>query len=564
MNKCFDMRKILFCVFIMLMLTSIDGYASKAMTRKFGVTLQDGSHRIVMLMGDEHYSFYASTTGELIIREGNKWRLATDAEQLNAKGNLFTSRAKRAGEVITGTRPFAHTGTPKALVILAGFSDRQFLYGKTEVNNMFNGSTYDDTSGYHSYSSLAQYMNDNSNGQYRPQFDIVGPYNLSNTVQYYGQNSSGSDSNYRAFVTDACTAADKDVNFADYDADKDGYADLVYIVYAGYGENWGGSENYLWPKSGVGTFGTFDGVKVYRYGINQELAGYEGLTGTDGKPMLNGIGVLCHEFCHCIGFCDIYPTASWTDISSYDNQSMEYWDLMDNGENLFNGFAPSPLTAWQRELLGWIQIETLTGPANVQLTPLQDNGKAYRIYNDNDATKNEYYILESIPNGTGTGWYKRMKGNGMIVTHVNYDVTQFSNFSAPNNTLGAPRMTVLTADNVLMTSYRTSLTPTDPQYITFQQYFDDHAGDPYPGIKAVTRLTDYKAYTGTVNKPITEISQTGWNVSFKYMGGVIIDGIKGVSTANDSENSDSYNIAGQKVDGTYRGIIINNGKKILK
>lgn len=550
----------------LLLLLAVCGsaYASKAVSRKIEVTLTDGSHRTVRLIGDEHFSCYASTQGELIMREGTAWRLATETEQAAAKTRLSRAKALRANEKITATRPFPHVGNPKALVIMVDFTDQKFTYEKDVFNSLFNSSDYDDTSGYHSYSSLAQYMNDCSNGQYRPEFDVVGPYSLSNTVAYYGKNKNNKDSNYAEMITEACSLADQDVDFSDYDADNDGYVDLVYIVYAGYGENWGGSDDYLWPKSGVGSFGTFDGVKVYRYGINQELAAYEGKTGSDGKPLLNGIGVLCHEFCHTLGLCDVYPTASWEDITSYDNQSMELWDLMDYGENNYNGYYPTPLNAWQRELLGWITIDTLSDPADVVLEPVDYGGKAYRIANDNDATGNEYYILESIPNGQGTGWYRRMPGNGMLVTHVNYSASAFSNFSSPNNVKGAPRFTILPADGILMTSYRMGGSVSDELSITNKEYSADHAGDTYPGTGSVTALTDYKAYTGTVDKPITDITQDGWKVSFKFMGGTYVDGIGGVSVAAEHADGATYNLAGQRVGSGYRGITIRNGKKTMQ
>ena len=558
------MRKYLICIFVLLTMFCSSMSASKAVARQQAVTLVDGSHRTVRLMGDERFSFYASSLGELIIREGNTWRLATEEEQAAAKESLRKVKAMRSDEKISASRPFPHVGTPKALVILVDFSDQKFIYEKADFDRMFNSSDYDDTSGYHSYSSLAQYMNDCSFGQFRPEFDIVGPYTLNNTVAYYGKNSGGKDSNCSQLVTDACTAADGDVDFSEYDADNDGYADLVYIVYAGYGENWGGSADYLWPKSGVGSFGTFDGVSIYRYGINQELIGYEGLIDDDGKPILNGIGVLCHEFCHTLGMCDVYPTASWSDISLYDNQSMETWDLMDYGENNYNGYAPTPLTAWQRELLGWMTIETLSNPANVEMEPIDNGGKAYRIINDNDATGNEYYILESIPNGKGTGWYKRMRGNGLLITHVNYKESAFSNFTSPNNVQGSPRITILPADGILMSSYRMGLDKDDPLYISGIEYYADHAGDTYPGTSSVTAISEYKAYTGTVDKPITDITQDEWKISFKFMGGTYVDGIDRISDADGHSNSAAYNIAGQKVNGNYRGIIISNGKKILQ
>ncbi len=554
------MKYVFFTLMFLLTLCG-SASASKAVPRRIEVTLTDGSHRTVRLMGDEHFSFYASTQGELIIRQGDTWRLATEEEQTAARNGIRRAKAMRADGGTNAFRPFPHTGNPKALVIMVQFSDRKFTYGKADVDNMFNGLGYDDTSGYHNYSSLAQYMEDCSFGQYRPQFDVVGPYTLDNTTAYYGANSGGKDRNCAQMISEACAFADADVDFSDYDSDNDGYADLVYVIYAGYGENWGGSSDYLWPKSGIGSFGTYDGVKVYRYGISQELAGDDSLTDSNGNPMFNGIGVLCHEFCHTLGLCDIYPTVSWTDTSLYDNQSMEMWDLMDNGGNNYNGFAPTPLTAWQREKFGWMTIETLTDPADVDIGPIDYGGKAYRIVNDDDATGNEYYIVESIPNGVDTGWYRRMRGNGMLVTHVNYDETAFSNFNSPNNRQGEPRFTVLPADGILMSSYRIGLGETDPLNISFKEYYADLAGDTYPGTSAVTALTDYKAYTGTMDKPITDIVQDGWKVSFKFRGGAPVDGIDGTDVAEGQSSQPVYNLAGQRVNAAYRGIIISNGKK---
>ncbi len=554
------MKYVFFTLMFLLTLCG-SASASKAVPRRIEVTLTDGSRRTVRLMGDEHFSFYASTQGELIIRQGDTWRLATEEEQTAARNGIRRAKAMRADGGTNAFRPFPHTGNPKALVIMVQFSDRKFTYGKADVDNMFNGSGYDDTSGYHNYSSLAQYMEDCSFGQYRPQFDVVGPYTLDNTTAYYGANSGGKDRNCAQMISEACAFADADVDFSDYDSDNDGYADLVYVIYAGYGENWGGSSDYLWPKSGIGSFGTYDGVKVYRYGISQELAGDDSLTDSNGNPVFNGIGVLCHEFCHTLGLCDIYPTVSWTDTSFYDNQSMEMWDLMDNGGNNYNGFAPTPLTAWQREKFGWMTIETLTAPADVDIEPIDYGGKAYRIVNDDDATGNEYYIVESIPNGVDTGWYRRMRGNGMLVTHVNYDETAFSNFNSPNNRQGEPRFTVLPADGILMSSYRIGLGETDPLNISFKEYYADLAGDTYPGTSAVTALTDYKAYTGTMDKPITDIVQDGWKVSFKFRGGAPVDGIDGTDVAEGQSSQPVCNLAGQRVNAAYRGIIISNGKK---
>lgn len=556
------MKKIFFVLFAALMIVVSDAFASKAVSRHRVVTLQDGRQITVSLRGDEHFSFWASSSGQLVIREGNLWRMATETEIQEAELSMQNAMRK-SGETILGNGLFPHMGNPKALVILVSFSDRDFLFPKEQIEGLFNGTEYNTESGKVSYSSLAQYMNDCSDGQFRPEFDVVGPYKLSNSSEYYGKNSGNvKDINTTEFIKEACTLADADVDFSQYDADEDGLVDLVYIMYAGFGENWGGSDDYLWPKSGYSYFGDYDGVSVCRYGINNELLGDESTLDASGNHILGGIGVLTHEFCHTLGLPDVYPTMNWSDVTMYDNQSMEYWDLMDNGENNYNGYYPTPLTAFERELFGWITIETLADASYIEMKPLQDGGKAYRILNDNDDTGNEYYILEAIPNGDNAGWYRRMRGNGLLVTHINYSLGFFSGFNHPNNVAGSPRWTIVPADGIIMTSYRRSLPASDPNYISTADYNADHAGDTYPGTSNVTELTDYKSYIGEVEKPITEITQNGFNISFKFMGGV--DDIRTVEASAGAYGDVMFNLQGQKVGNDYKGIVIRAGKKFLK
>lgn len=554
--------KYLFALVFAFLINVSDAWASKVVTHARKVTLTDGRVVTIGHFGDEHYSYYVSSDGELIIRDGKQWRVATEQEQSDTD-NAICRVQRRVGENIYATDAFPHVGTPRALVILVSFSDLDFTYSKTELETLFNGRETTPIGKFNSYSSLAQYMDDCSDGQFRPVFDVVGPYKLDKPYSYYGKNNGAAkDINFSQFIADACRAADADVDFNKYDSDGNGTVDLVYLLYAGYGENMAindGSEDYMWPKSGTGgTTEMFDGMRINRYGINNELIGdpEHGPFVTDKKPVMAGIGVLTHEFCHTLGLPDVYPTVRWQDVTMYDNQSMEFWDLMDNGENNYNGYAPTPLTAFERELFGWITIETLTEPANIEMRPLKDGGKAYRIINDAD--ENEYYILEVIPTGDEEGWYKYMRGNGLLVTHIRYN--QFKNFIAPNNTPGKPRWTLVPADGIVMSSYRMQLDKNNALYIKRSEYYADHAGDTYPGTKNMTALSDYKAYTGTVDKPLTDITQNGKTVSFKFMGGST-----GIDNVNlHTGNAVAYNLKGQRVGDDYRGIVIVGGKKVVR
>ena len=530
------MKKFL-TTFLLACATLTGAYAAKAITTPFQVTLVDGTTVMAQIHGDEHFNFYTTTSGELLIFENNTWRMATEADkaQLTKKQNAVTARRK-ANEKITATRPFPHVGTPKALVIMVDFSDQKFTYKKNDINKLLNGKEYDTSTGYHGYSSAAQYFNDCSNGKFRPKFDIVGPYHLAKTTAAYGQG----DDDIVTLIKDVCTVANKDVDFAQYDSDNDGYVDLVYIIYAGYSAQWGESKNpnAIWPKSGTGNYGTYDGKQVQRYGVNNELAFYPDVwkdmkvDQATFKPYLSGIGVFLHEMSHTMGLPDFYPTVDWTDITKYDNQSMEEWDLMDGGENTFNGFYPTPYTAWERELMGWTEkMDTLKNPANVTLTPLANGGKGLRVMNDNDATGNEYYILESI---TNKGWYAKMPGTGMLVTHINYDAAYFANFSGPNNTAGKPRITVIPANGTIYSSYHYKEGIASQYAMDQKEVRNNWKGNTYPGTQKVTSLTNWKPFTGTMSKNITNIVQkSNGDVTFAFMGGVPV-----ISFANKEMTSD--------------------------
>ncbi len=528
---------------------STNAAASRAISLPRTVTLQGGKQVTVKLVGDEKLHFLVAEDGKVVVQEGDQYRYATTFEQENikAKSDLLVAESKARlskldnvqsidEEGIYDRRPFPHTGTPRVLTILVEFPDYKFTYSKEQIDQVFNSTEYNTTGRFTSYGSVAQYFDDSSNGAFRPVFSLVGPYSLDKNATYYGKG----DDNTTELLLDACKAAAADgVDFSEYDSDGDGYVDLVYVYYAGYGANWGGSDDFFWPKAGYnsGLSVTYNGKKLYRFGFNQELFAFPGVDkqlGLDYVPQA-GIGVMVHEFSHCLGLPDFYPTLTWLDkngeydVEKYDNQSMEMWDLMDNGGNLNNGFDPIPYTAWEREVMGWTEkMPVLDSRCDVEQKPLVDGGNGVRIVNDNDYANSESWILENVPAGKQYGWYRSVPKSGMIVTHVDYDKRYFSNLTCPNNVLGHPRVTILPADGCLYSGYRSSLSAGNPNYMTQKQLNADLKGDPFPysnGETVVNSLTDYKAYRGEMDKPITNIVRNdNGDITFKFMGGTLIMG----------------------------------------
>ena len=549
------MKKILF-IFTFILFTTAS-WAAKAYPLPITITQADGTPLTIILRGDEHYHWYMTEDGALLCRQGNAYYVAaveadgslTATKQLAHNKDLrsdvereliskqdriaFSTRVKaksarrRASiedDLLSEQTLFPHSGTPKAVVILAEFQDtpftitnprrsfEQYLNGKGRSENYDNGEGSN-------LSSVAQYFSDMSFKKFIPQFDIYGPVKLPNSLKYYGGNKGTlKDIHYDELIKDACTLMDDSLDFSAYDANNDGYVDLVYIVYAGFSESFtGNTPDCIWPKSGFQNFGKFDGKTVARYGINNELNAYPGAYSNPPLYRINGIGLFCHEFSHTLGLPDLYQSNDACD----NNHEMEFWDLMDGGEYTKNGYLPTPYTAWEREAMGWMNIETLSEEGQLQLTPIQEGGKAYRIVNDN--ATNEYYIIENIQE---RGWYdaksngNSIKGHGMLVYHVDYNKSYFTLGQKPNETKNHPRMTVVAADGLLLSSTNCN----DSTLL----YYQEMNGDPFPGTSGVTSLTDdmtrqdgksmLYTYTGKLNKPIYNIKEDEDGViSFDFM-----------------------------------------------
>ena len=588
----------------------------------------DGTTITVRAYGDEDLSYFLASDGTLLYQEGTNFYIAgvkadgtlystgvlahepsmrtikeisaIKAQNAKAFYNSMETQAKankvRREPMTPDNSLLPSLGKHKIPVILVEFGDVEFSVENPKATfdkylngkELFNKET--DPEMGQNYASVAKYFKDMSFGKFEPEFEVYGPVNLGKPLATYGAGYS-SEENMGLLLTDACTAVDDEVDFTQYDSNDDGNIDLIYIIYAGFSQSIAGnSTDCIHPKSGYLSLAkSFDGMDVKRYGVNNELNG----TPADqaNGPIINGIGLFCHEFSHCMGLPDLYPK-SGSIAEACINQNMDYWSLMDAGEYTANGYRPTAYTAWERERLGWMEIGTLTGPSNVELKSLDEGGAAFRIYNDKDETGHEYYIVENVQNN---GWNKNLFGNGLMVTHVDYLSSQFSLGGCKvNNTGGHPRMHVMAADGMFVPEYFLGSTIED-SYITFlkehnadlvakyggqvfsiEDYKAEAAGDLFPGTSNATSLTDdsqpMKAWTyngETMGKPITDITNDTEKgiVSFKFMGGgEPVDGINEV-TVNKTTDSRVYSISGtymgNDINSLPKGIYIRNGKKVI-
>ena len=505
------MKKLLSLITLFSLALTLSAIPAKRVSKTVSI---NGRTVTLTYQGDEHCKYYVGNDG-LRYRavEGGCFAPISDTEfttmrqhaelRRTATDQRRLARAKKAQRHgIAPATEGQYEGKKKGLVILVNYSDVKMKSGSTSsaFNDMMNKEGYN-KNGH--IGSVHDYFKDQSYGKFDLTFDVVGPVQVSKTMAYYGKNDGdGNDVHPAEMVIEACKLADEFVDYKDYDWDGDGEVDQVYLIYAGYGEASGdGVDNTIWPHEwtlseaktwhdGTGAQ-TLDGVTIDTYACSSELYGTMGST-------MDGIGTACHEFSHCMGLPDLYDT------SGGSNFGMDAWSLMDYGAYNNDGSIPAAYTAYERMYAGWLKPTVLSEETQVKgMKPITSSTDSYIIYNEKN--NNEYYILQ---NTQQEGWNAGAYGHGLLIIHVDYKASVWEE-NTVNNVSSRQRCTIFHADN------NTSTTSSGL------------AGDPYPGTKRNTKLTDSSTPAATLynanadgkklmGKPITDITESMGTISFSF------------------------------------------------
>lgn len=580
-------------LYLMLSMLFAFGAAANAVPAKKlqkVITLTNGTQVSVELRGDEYLSWWEGTDGTAY-RTTAADDTVFEAFDLEAQKPAAAARRARAeqGRVARlarvknslkgaddkmrglGGDHITYKGVKKGLVVLVDFKNKKFADGHDleYYKNVINGKDFsDEEEGY--VGSVRDYFLAQSNGQFELDFDVVGPVTMSKNYGYYGNDGAyQKDEKVYEMIKEACDGIQDKVNLKDYDWDGDGEADQVFFLYAGLGQASGGSAGTVWPHEselrywpcGVLSYST---GKINTYACANEL---QPETQGSSRYISAGIGTICHEFSHCLGFADMYDT---TGSGGY---GMSVFDVMDQGSYNGNGFVPCNYTAFERIYAGWVEAIELESPATVKdMKSVSDYGRPFIMYNYKNT--NEYFLMENRQN---TGWDKGLYGsNGLLIVHVNYVPSRWANNSVNSSAEKIQCCTVVNADGSrenTQYSLQGDLYPYEVKGVTMNDEFTDESE---PAAKLYTKNSDNSYALGI---PITNIKRSKGSVSFLVCGGDdknvidntfngVVDGINGVTVAKKATDNRIYSIDGRYL-GTDasalgKGIYVVGGKKIVK
>lgn len=257
---------------------------------------------------------------------------------------------------------------------------------------------------------------------------------------YYGEGQR-SVKRYQELIAEACRAVDEYVDYSQYDRDKDGIVDHVFVIHAGNDEATTSVSNDIWSILTPNINIVLDGVRVDTAVIVAEEPDFD-------KPHL---GIYFHEFFHDFGAPDVYGL-NLTDARDHKWGLMGQFGPFQGPEvsGVGNGLAPSHIMGYlkwdfdarpENGRLGWIEPVNITGGGEYSIPAFELPSKTDKLFkidipksrnlsaqaNTNsalpDTSRNrEFFLIENRYKNSGATFDTYLPESGILIWHI--DETQ--------------------------------------------------------------------------------------------------------------------------------------------
>lgn len=346
---------------------------------------------------------YLSTINKHLTYGPNKIALLLGSQNMN-KQNINSGNSGAGGFV---QKIFPSSGKRKVLVLLIQYKDTGATYANTDFKDMMSKP------GYNGTGSFTDYFNQSSFNALNLNIDVFGWYTAKHDPSYYGK--ANGDARANSLVREAVDAAHAaGVDFSKYDNDADGYVDGLVVVHSGIGAEQGANYKYVWSHawdlSASSLAVKYNGVWIDHHTIQPEIY----YSSAQGKSIMIGIGVFCHEFGHLLSLPDLYNTKLVN--GDYPTQGVGNYDVMGGGAYLNDQRTPSPFSAFCKVFFKWVKPKTINSAGAYTIKPSSKNKEIFLVPT---LVKNEYFLLE---NRQHVGFDSVLPAKGLAIWHVDSSI----------------------------------------------------------------------------------------------------------------------------------------------
>jgi len=336
-----------------------------------------------------------------------------------------TRLAMETSQPLTGTLPVA--------VILALFSDspEPHVLAADVQRVLFDGPT--------SYGTVTEYYREVSGGR----FEVTGQVTpwvrtgLSMAEVVGSTYGLGEDAKTGDYLLQALAAADTLIDFRQFDndgpdgvpdsGDDDGVADAVAVQFLEVGASCGGPA--IWPHRARVEYWTgapYESNDVGVGGTPILVSDYTTQGATDcGGVEVQTAATIAHELGHVLGLPDLYDSSRGLEAANR-RWVVGCWSLMAAGswgcgvENGLSWRRPTHFSAWEKELLGWLDGVEVVSPAldrSLVLEPVETSRRVLKVPLETPGPEEdgEYLLMEYRRQ---VGFDADLPGSGVMVYHV--------------------------------------------------------------------------------------------------------------------------------------------------
>lgn len=281
------------------------------------------------------------------------------------------------------------------LVVFAQFDDVQdYNFMEQYTNDII--SMCNDTSIQH---SLKSYINTISYGKadtnsYFPQMqnDTIIPYQLKQSKEDY--------MNSELLAIEVLSNLDIPTDM-DLDANNDNIIDNIILVVDGEATT---MDDILWAKAFYLGGLEINGLSTGYVNIHNSFSLFEGI-------ISGGVGVICHEFLHSLGYPDLYRN------SSTEGVPVGTWDIMASNSI----FLQYPLAYQRSKISNWLESTEITQDGSYTLKSVNNNDGNRLYILKTPLSDTEFFALEYRVQGAkySDEMDTKIYGTGLVVYRIN-------------------------------------------------------------------------------------------------------------------------------------------------